>query len=34
MEDDTFDVNKKAAGIDTVLKEPDVEIEEGTCLEG
>lgn len=28
MEDDTFDLTKKAAGIDTVLSEPDVLIEE------
>ena len=33
-EDDTFDLAKKAAGVDTVLKEPDVEVdEEGTCSE-
>ena len=28
MEDDTFDLNKKASGVDTALQEPDVKIEE------
>lgn len=28
MEDDTFDLNKKASGVDTVLQEPDVKTEE------
>ena len=28
MEDDTFDLAKKAAGLDTVLQEPDTKIKE------
>ena len=28
MEDDTFDLNKKASGVDTVLQETDVKTDE------
>lgn len=29
MEDDTFDLTKKASGPDIILQEPDTKIEEG-----